>query len=162
MKDNKLQHDEEVKKAVYLKFTSDSCPSISLNNYIRRLKKYITNDKDIWSTSWYATDLFLNNLRLEFSILNSYRILLTALVLSYKFHDDTILHFHELAAIGGVTPDHLFELELLFLKVIDWRIYKCSQFFKHDNKYDEFCIAKKLCSSLKKKNPLLELSAILI
>ena len=56
--------------------------------------------------------------------INVHRIFLVACVISHKFWDDESYGNYDLAKIGGVTINELNEMEIIFLKSIQWRLHE--------------------------------------
>ena len=135
-------------------FVPDFCPRVNLNVYINHLKSGITDDAEIWCTALYAVSFFLKQSTIDLSILNSYLILLTAFVISYKYHlddDEQKKHFHDIARIGLVKPYKLYQLERLFMDVIDWKVYKCCKFNMINLNHNFTVLLKQLFTPLSTK-----------
>ena len=97
-------------------------PPISLYEYIKRIMKYSKMDISTLITSIIYIDSFcdINNYCLTQN--NIYRILLSACILSLKFHEDIIVNYKSYADIAGVSVADLKNLEFYMYKKLHFSL----------------------------------------
>jgi hypothetical protein len=94
-------------------FNSSTIPSISLEDFLRRLHKYTQFSAECLVIAIVYIDRY--NMEMpEFSLnnLNVHKMVLTAVLLSAKFQDDFYYDNKAFEFAGGVNAMHLHELEL--------------------------------------------------
>lgn len=69
----------------------------------------------------YLTRVMEKHQHFSVSALNVHTLTLSSLVVAAKFHDDTFRGQAHYAQIGGVSTAALFDLEMSFLKLLDWQ-----------------------------------------
>ena len=109
---------------------SSLLPSISVENYVRRLLKYIEAD---FSTVLIALILLkraANKYKMLLSKNTAHRSILVALVLALKVHEDTIFSNKHFAKVGGVRPAELKTFELDFLAQINFDTFISTEEFE--------------------------------
>eukprot|EP00930_Biecheleria_cincta_P002576 TRINITY_DN103583_c0_g1_i1.p1 TRINITY_DN103583_c0_g1~~TRINITY_DN103583_c0_g1_i1.p1 ORF type:complete len:253 (+),score=47.11 TRINITY_DN103583_c0_g1_i1:125-883(+) len=103
-------------------FDSKSIPSITISNYVERLWKYMDCSIQCFVICMsYITRIMEKDPDFSVGILNVHTLTLSSLVVAAKFHDDTFRNQAHYAQVGGVTTGALFNLEISFLKLLDWQ-----------------------------------------
>ena len=105
-------------------FTSCHIPYITLQNYIKRLKKHICSDKYVWKYTWeYLDKVVSRNKYITPDLFNIHRLVLISFYVSYKFWIDDILFASSVAKVAGITSNELIQLEIQYLTLIDWQLF---------------------------------------
>lgn len=106
-------------------FLAPYVPKISLVDYLRRMQTYMHCTRE----SFLIAAVLIT--RLEEVVgkttlivpLTAHRLVLTAVVIAIKIHDDTYAHNTHYAAVGGVSLAELNELEKFFLLKLKFRTF---------------------------------------
>jgi hypothetical protein len=110
--------DESI-KAFYM----EVAPKISISAYIARLHLHIPSDSSFIFALAYIQRLSHN---VVVSELTWVRLLITGITVARKFIDDEEdIHYNNAfyAKVGGLSLKMLDELEICFLKLLDWRLF---------------------------------------
>ncbi|KAJ1667519.1 cyclin-like protein interacting with PHO85 [Coemansia sp. RSA 1813] len=109
-------------------FHSRAVPSISAHDYLFRVSKYVGLEND----SVLAVLVYLDRITrtqihrpsMAISPYNIHRLILSAIVVSHKFHSDIFLNNLRYSKVGGIPLAELnqLELELLFLIKFDLKV----------------------------------------
>lgn len=103
-------------------FDSKSVPSITIFSYVERLWKHMDCSIQCFVMSVsYLTRVMEKHPDFSVGVLNVHTLTLSSLVVAAKFHDDTFRGQAHYAQVGGVTTAALFDLEISFLKLLDWQ-----------------------------------------
>lgn len=105
-------------------FNSSTIPSISLEDFLRRLHKYTQFSAECLVIAIVYIDRY--NMEMpEFSLnnLNVHKMVLTAVLLAAKFQDDFYYDNKAFEFAGGVNAMHLHELELEIFEKLDYNLY---------------------------------------
>lgn len=98
--------------------------TISLSAFARRLAAFLDADEEIWvAARIYLTRYSKAAPEGAVSDVTVHKLLLVALVLAEKYHDDLHCTNAFYASIGGVTLQELNELELDFLQSLGWQLH---------------------------------------
>ena len=104
-------------------FTAKKITKISIKKYIKRLNKYFNFEISTLILALIYIDKICetNNIKIKFE--NFHRIFLISLIIAIKYLED--LHYSNdfYANIGGITLNELNELEVYFLKKIDFCLF---------------------------------------
>jgi len=97
--------------------------AMSIGDYIRCIRC----DSGCDSTCYVLALIYIERLtkmhpEISFSALSWHRLIITAITLAAKFHEDTYYSNNYYAEVGGVSLRELNMLEQLFLKMIDWKL----------------------------------------
>lgn len=93
------------------KFYLSHLPSISLNDYIKRLMKYTNMDISTLINAIIYMDTFCEKKNYILCMNNVYLVLLSACLLSYKFNEDVPVNLKNYAQIAGISLENLINLE---------------------------------------------------
>lgn len=113
-----LDFDESVR--IPTKFQSLTRPIMSIRDYLIRLMKYSRASDEVFITVIYHILLIHDENLLEINILTIHRMLLAAVLVVTKYHDDDHYNNKYFAHIGGVTLKELNALELEFLDITNF------------------------------------------
>jgi len=105
-------------------FDSAKAPKISIENYAVRLIGWLKFSPECFTmASVYIDRLIAAKALHTVSFKNVHRLLLCAVLVAAKMHDDVYYTNKSYAKIGGVGCAELNELEALFLTAIGWRVH---------------------------------------
>lgn len=103
-------------------FDSKSVPSITIISYVERLWKHMDCSIQCFVIGMsYLIRILEKDPHFSVGILNIHTLTLSSLVVAAKFHDDLFRGQAHYAQVGGVTTAALFDLEISFLKLLDWQ-----------------------------------------
>ncbi|KAI9311620.1 cyclin-domain-containing protein [Dichotomocladium elegans] len=103
------------------RFHSRMPPNISLNDYLRRIVKYAPVEKAcLLVLLIYIDRICERHPHFTISSLTVHRFLITAVTVSSKSLCDSYCTNSHYAKVGGISTQELNQLELEFLKLIDW------------------------------------------
>jgi len=106
-------------------FTSPFAPSLPLQAYMSRLREFMYCSNECF----IIASLLITRLEESFgnqmviTPTSSHRILLTALVVAAKCHDDRYLDNRHYSEVGGVSLSELNRLELALLEQLEYRVF---------------------------------------
>ncbi len=118
-------------------FHGESIPQISISSYLRRLAKYTECSIEaliqsiihlVTTISWHKPTFVINSF-------NLHRLLLTSILCTTKFFDDTFFDNNKFAKFGGITLRELNYLEVEFLVLINFDLFVT--FETYQNIYNE-------------------------
>jgi hypothetical protein len=122
------------------KFYLSHLPSISLNDYIKRLVKYTNMDISTLINAIIYMDTFCEKQNYILCMNNVYLVLLSVCLLSYKFNEDVPINLKNYAQIAGISLENLISLEfalhsnLLFDLFVKEDLYKT--YYDYFSKYE--------------------------
>lgn len=103
-------------------FDSKSPPPINLFDYVERLWKHMDCSIQCFVISIsYIQRILRTHSGIRVGLLNVHTLTLSSLVVAAKFHDDSFRTNAHYAYVGGVSATHLHDLEIAFMKLLDWR-----------------------------------------
>ena len=97
----------------------DAMPTISLSVYLLRWMSY--SGCSIGSV--VAAGLYLKRSSIRVTARNKHRMLLAALIVSAKYHDDAFYANSYYASVGGSTPAEVNRVETAFLDACSWKLF---------------------------------------
>jgi len=104
-------------------FYSNSIPQLTIEYYINRILRYmyIENKEEEYYVMIFSME-YINRLREHVSIdkISIYNIIMTCILVSYKFLCDDTYSNKYCALIGGMSLQELNQFEILLLKILDW------------------------------------------
>ena len=123
-------------------FYSKRIPVMSLEDYLKRIVKYANVEISTLICSVMYIDKMCekNNYILCFN--NIHRLLLTAVVISSKFNEDSHYNNRYYAKIGGITIDEMNDLELLMCSYLDFKIFILPENYEKYDKFFRHCQSK--------------------
>ena len=104
-------------------FEIKSNPNISLKNYLSRILKYIKPQPSTIIISLILIDKFCENSYINLNKKNIHKIFLTSIIVAIKYNEDEYFTNNYYAKVGGITQKELFNLEYIFLTLLDFNIY---------------------------------------
>ena len=114
------------------KFFLDRIPSISLNDYIKRLVKYTGMDISTLIIAIIYIDTLCEKNNYILSMKNIYLLLLSSCLLSLKFNEDIKINLKSYAQIAGISLEILQNLEYSFC------LYMQFEFFVKNELYQSY------------------------
>lgn len=118
------------KKVIRDIFHSSIIPSISIEDYLRRIVKYSLLD----TASLTAAAIYINSLweknQYVLTYNNIYRLILAAIVISIKFNDDIVYKNSYYGKIGGVSLKEINYLEYQLLSYLNFNLSINLDYFK--------------------------------
>lgn len=104
-------------------FHAKRVPEIGVGAYVARLGHYAyCSNAALIAALVLLHRARIADSRLQLSALSMHRLLLTAVVVSAKFHDDVSYKLDYYGKVGGVTPKQLRKMEATLLSVLAWRL----------------------------------------
>mmetsp|Transcript_55346 Transcript_55346/g.177491 ORF Transcript_55346/g.177491 Transcript_55346/m.177491 type:complete len:355 (-) Transcript_55346:131-1195(-) len=105
-------------------FHAVCAPQISIDDYLARIARYFHCSDECFVVALMYIDRLVK-LHPDFvvSSLNVHRLLVTAITLAAKFHDDVFYSNKYYAQVGGVRLKEFNVLESTFLKMIGWSLH---------------------------------------
>ena len=91
-------------------FSAQSIPTISLKDYLERIKIYSQVENNTLITSLIYVDRLCQKTNLILTPYNIHRIIFTAILLSLKYNEDLIYDFSYYSKIAGVSVKELKKL----------------------------------------------------
>lgn len=99
-------------------------PSVTPVDYLHRLVRHSHCSRAVFITAIiYLDRAAARRPELRLNGLNIHRLLLTAVLLATKYHDDILYDNAHFAFVGGLDVPELNHLELTLAKVLDWRLH---------------------------------------
>jgi hypothetical protein len=99
-------------------------PNVSIRDYLARICRYSNCSAGCLITSLLYIDRLIKRRPLVVvSRLSCHRLMLVAIVLAIKFHDDTYYSNAFYAKVGGVQLKEFNSLERKFLQLIEWKLH---------------------------------------
>lgn len=106
------------------RFHSSRPPPISIQDYIHRLRKYFRcSDECFVLALVYIDRSGRNSVAMAVSELTIHRLIVIAVMIAAKFHDDTFYDNRHYGKAGGMTMREINVLEAAMLKALDWRTH---------------------------------------
>ena len=118
-------------------FYLSSIPSISLNDYIKRIMKYSKMDISSLISAIIYIDRFCNKNNYILTKNNIYFILLSAILISIKFNEDYPVSNKYYSEIAGIPIDTLRKLEIKMCLMLHFSLNIKYNVYKQY--YDYFC-----------------------
>ena len=98
------------------KFYLSHIPSISLNDYIKRLVNHTNMNISTLINAIIYIDTFCEKFNYSLCMNNVYLILLSSCLISMKFNEDIGINLKNYAQIAGISLDNLINLEFAFFR----------------------------------------------
>jgi hypothetical protein len=106
------------------RFHSASPPSVGMRQYLARLSHFFGCSAECYVLGLiYIDRLLKRHPGITFNKLTGHRLLITAMLLAAKNHDDVFRTNAYYAKVGGVTLKELNALERCFLLGLDWKLH---------------------------------------
>jgi hypothetical protein len=107
-------------------FCSESFPELSISEYVDRIARYSCVSLEALCYSLIYMILYCKNTHTLITRYNVHRLLLVGCVIASKYLDDRTLKNKFMATVGGIPTLELNELEIIFLKDIEFDLYVSS------------------------------------
>jgi len=105
------------------RFHSSRAPSISIHDYLKRLRKYFLCSNECFVHALlYIDRIGKNNDSMTVSALTVHRLLMIAAMIAAKFHDDEFYANVYYGKAGGMTLKEVNMLEVIMLKELKWQM----------------------------------------
>lgn len=103
-------------------------PQVSVQDYLVRLQKYFhcSNENFILAFVYLDRVITINPDQLKISTYIIHRLIVTALVISAKYHDDIYYSNTYYAKVAGVSAAEMNHLEAHFLHLLNWNVHVSS------------------------------------
>ena len=111
-------------------FSSNSIPSISIEEYLKRIQTYSNIEKNTLITSLIFIDRFCRIGNITLTYYNIHRILFSAVLISIKYNEDNFYDNKYYAEIAGVKLKELKSLEYNFVNIINFKLYVADDVFE--------------------------------
>ena len=112
-----------LKRQSKLPFNAQYIPSISINDYLRRVVTYTKLEEETLISSLIFIDRLCNSQSIILTELNIHRIIFTSVLLSIKYNEDLIFKMDYYAEICGVSASELKKLENVYCKAMEFNFY---------------------------------------
>jgi hypothetical protein len=104
-------------------FESSTTPQISVVDYISRIHKYFCCSDECFVLALVFIDrVCQKNSWVKVSELTAHRLVMTALLISAKLHDDVYYSNKYYAKVGGLSLEETNALEAAMLNLLEWQI----------------------------------------
>lgn len=125
------------------RFDSHTAPTVSIGCYLERLRKYFACSEECYVLALVYMERAGNtHPAMAACVLNIHRLLLIAVMLAAKFHDDVAWGSSHYAAVGGVSAKELNALENAFLRALDWKLTVNAEEYEFYRAYMEAYMAE--------------------
>merc|ERR1719247_705209 len=109
-------------------FHSVRPPTLKVHDYLARIRKYfLASDECYVMALVYIDRVGKIDPAMTVCELNVHRLLVISAMLAAKFHDDVYYSNNYYAKVGGVRTREVNALEVLFLRLIGWRLHVTPQ-----------------------------------
>lgn len=116
-------------------FSMDEIPSISLYNYLYRIKKYTKIEDSTLIIALIYIDRICKMNDFMINHYNIHKLLFTAIILAIKNNEDIYFTNSFYSIVGGISSNELKNLELEFTLLIQFKFYVKKSLFDEYNKY---------------------------
>lgn len=118
-----------------INFCLKTIPSISLFDYLSRINKYTNLDISTLISALIYIDRFCCNANIILNEYNIHTILFISIYVSIKFHEDISCKDDYFAKIGGLSLEEISKLSLIFICVLDYKLYINYEDYKRYENY---------------------------
>eukprot|EP00949_MAST-11_sp_MAST-11-sp1_P000518 g518.t1 len=119
------------------KFHALRPPSISIENYLKRISKYASCSSECFVLALIYIDRVIQRQQFLINSLNVHRMIITSVMMAAKFFDDHYFKNAFYAKVGGVPCHEMNSLEVEFLFLINFSLHVTPEVFcKY---YNELC-----------------------
>ena len=128
IKENKKQgRNKNIFKDI---FYLEQIPPIALETYIRHIVKYTQMNISTLILSVIYIDLFCERYNYILTLNNIYRLIIIAIYISLKYNEDIFINSKTYAAIVGITPDDLTNLEFQMCVALDFSFFVKNDYYQ--------------------------------
>lgn len=105
------------------RFHSSAPPPLSIQDYIKRLRKYfLCSDECFVLALVYIDRIGKNNPSMNVCDVTVHRLVMIAVMIAAKFHDDNYYGNHYYGKAGGLSLKEVNVLETVMLKELKWKM----------------------------------------
>jgi len=119
----RLLEDMDYRPEPLSKFHAKRPPSISVRSYLLRIHKYANCSPACFIVSLIYIDRLCHQATITLSSLNIHRIIITAICIAAKFHDDLFFPNCFYSQLGGISLSELNLLEVEFLFGLNFTLF---------------------------------------
>ena len=116
---------------------SEVPPKISIYEYVSRIQKYCSIEKNIIILGLIYIDRICDINRLRLTNYNIHRILFISILIALKYNEDSIYSNKYYSEVAGVSLKELNSMESSFLELLDFKLFVSEEEFKKYNFYLE-------------------------
>ena len=116
-------------------FCLESIPSISISDYLIRIISYTNIEASTLVSSLIYIDRFCSNGCIKISHYNIHTILFISLYLAIKYNEDNLYEDVYYAKVGGLPLGEVTRLSLVFMTIIDYKLYIGTEEYKTYENY---------------------------
>ena len=128
IKENKKQgRSKDIFKDI---FYLEKIPPIALESYVRHIVKYTQMNISTLILSVIYIDLFCERYNYILTLNNIYRLIIIAIYISLKYNEDIFINSKTYAAIVGITPDDLTNLEFQMCVALDFSFFVKNDYYQ--------------------------------
>ena len=110
-------------------FTVKKAPGIGIDSFIERILKYSNMEESTLTISLVYIDRLCENKKIDMSLNNIHRLLITSILLAIKFNEDDYYSNTHYAKVGGISMEELNNLEDEFIDGLDWNVWVDKELF---------------------------------
>mmetsp|Transcript_7027 Transcript_7027/g.13283 ORF Transcript_7027/g.13283 Transcript_7027/m.13283 type:complete len:273 (-) Transcript_7027:117-935(-) len=113
------------------KFIGREVPNINIKDYLDRIQLYSECSEECFVFALvYIDRLIYHNKKISLNSWTVHRLLLTAILVAAKFHDDVFLSNKYFSVIGGIKQDELAKLEMEFVFLLNFDLHLSPEVFQ--------------------------------
>lgn len=113
-------------------FQSVSAPKISIADYIKRIRKYFMCSNECFVLALVFIDrICQKHPYITMCSLTAHRLVMTAVLIAAKLHDDVYYSNKYYARVGGLSLEETNGLEAAMLDLLDWNISVSAEEYTH-------------------------------
>lgn len=131
----KKKKNKNVKNEYIKPFLSKIIPTISIQDYIGRFRKYTKISPSTFVIMLIYIGRFSNICKINLSFYNIHKLILSAIIVAIKYNEDENLSFEVYSKIGGVNNAELVNLEYKFISYINYNLFITDEIFDKFNNY---------------------------
>lgn len=125
-------------------FHAKKVPSMSLEDYLKRIIKYSQVEPSSLITAVIYIDQIYGEKKYMLNVNNIHRFLLASIVVSIKFNEDDFYKNTQYAKIGGISLVEMNKLEYEFFILADFSLYISDNLYqKYENYFEQLIKTKK-------------------
>ncbi|KAK8809664.1 hypothetical protein WA158_000607 [Blastocystis sp. Blastoise] len=142
------KYDREGRIGVITKFHTQHPPSMSIPDYMERIRIYSECSIESFIHALIYIDRLIKNTNITVNSYNVHRIVITAVMIAAKYFDDFYYSNQHYAKIGGINLNEMNSLELTFLTSVHFSLYVSpNEFLSY---YNELFFHSTRCSCVSK------------
>ena len=121
---HKIENYEKImEEQSTLSFFCIEKPNVTIKNYLKRINYHLYLEESTLIISIILIDRICNISKIILNEYNIHRIILSSIFISLKFNEDKNFSHKFYSLIVGVFMDELQDLEIQFLKLINYKIF---------------------------------------